>query len=120
MPYVARSERVQPRPGEPIEIQLMSERFLDIFEARDISTSGAGIFVPYRFEGCELKSPVDLVITLPKGQPFLAKGRVVHRTKMEREFFGVEFIHLPEARAQEIAHYVERRLAEDMSRKTTL
>ena len=113
MPYVSRSERVQPRPGEPIEIQVMSERFLDIFEARDISTTGVGIFVPYRFEGCDLESPVDLVITLPNGTPFLAKGRLVHRTKMEREFFGAEFIRLPEERALEIAHYVERRLAED-------
>jgi c-di-GMP-binding flagellar brake protein YcgR len=105
--------RVRPHPDEPIEIQLMSERFLDIFEARDISTTGAGIFVPYRFEGCDLQSPVDLVITLPNGNPFLAKARVVHRTKMEREFFGVEFIRLPEARALEIANYIERRLAED-------
>jgi len=118
MPYVARAERVQPRPGEPIEIQLMSERFLDIFEARDISQKGAGIFVPYRFEGCDLKSPVDLVITLPNGHPFLAKGRVVHRTKMEREFFGVEFIDLPLERALEIADYVDRRLADHSVRES--
>jgi len=97
---------------------MMSERFLDIFEARDISTTGAGIFVPYRFEGCALKSPVDLVITLPKGDPFLAKGRVVHRTKTEREFFGVEFIGLPQDRAQEIARYVELRLAEEAARES--
>lgn len=105
--------RVRPHPNEPVEIQMMSERFLDIFEARDISTGGAGIFVPYRFEGCALKSPVDLVITLPKGEPFLAKGRIVHRTKTDREFFGVEFVDLPPARTLEIERYVERRLAED-------
>lgn len=91
----------------------MSENFLDIFEARDISTTGAGIFVPYRFEGCALKTPVDLVITLPNGEPFLAKGRVVHRTKTEREFFGVEFVNLPQPPILEIARYVDRRLAED-------
>jgi len=95
----------------------MSERFLDIFEARDISTTGAGIFVPCRFEGCALKSPVDLVITLPKGDPFLAKARVAHRTKTEREFFGVEFMGLPQARVQQIARYVERRLAEEAVRE---
>jgi len=77
--------RARPHPSDPVEIQLMSERFLDIFEARDISVGGAGIFVPYRFVGCAIKSPVDLVITLPRGEPFLAKGRVVHQTKTDRE-----------------------------------
>ena len=91
----------------------MSENFLDIFEARDISTTGVGIFVPYRFEGCPLKTPVDLVMTLPNGNPFLAKGRVVHRTKTEREFFGVEFVNLPRPATREIEGYIQRRLAAD-------
>ena len=103
--------RVCPAPDEPIEIQLMSQSFLDIFDARDISVSGIGIFVPYRFEGCYLKSPVDLVITLPGAEPFLAKGRIVHRTKTAREFFGVEFVNLPLAQAAKVMRYVERRLA---------
>jgi hypothetical protein len=109
----ARAARVHPAPDEPIEIQLMSERFLDIFEARDISVTGVGIFVPYRFEGCHLTTTVDLVITLPASEPFLAKGRVVHRTKMAREFFGVEFVDLPPPHAAMIARYVERHLSED-------
>ena len=105
--------RVCPDPGEPIEIQVMSENFLDIFDARDISVSGIGIFVPYRFEGCYLKSPVDLVITLPGSAPFLAKGRIVHRTKTSREFFGVEFVGVPFAHSVQIMRYVERRLAQN-------
>jgi hypothetical protein len=89
----------------------MSQSFLDIFDARDISVTGIGIFVPYRFEGCYLKSPVDLVISLPAAEPFLAKGRIVHRTKSNREFFGVEFVDLPVLHAVKIMHYVEDRLA---------
>jgi len=104
--------RVCPEPDQPIEIQLMSENFLDIFDARDISATGVGIFVPYRFEGCRLKSPVDLVITPPAEDPFLAKGRIIHRTKVEREFFGVEFVDLPRSHVSAIGRYVERRLAE--------
>lgn len=91
----------------------MGERFLDIFEARDISTSGVGIYVPYRFEGCDLRNPVELVITLPGARPFLVKGRLVHRSKMEREFFGVEFIDLGEVERSEIACYVSDRLWAD-------
>lgn len=105
--------RVCPDPDEPIEIQVMSEGFLDIFDARDISATGIGIFVPYRFEGCHLKSPVDLVISLPAAEPFLAKGRIVHRTKSAREFFGVEFVHLAAPHVAKIMRYVARRLAEN-------
>ena len=105
--------RVRACENEPIEIQLMSDQFLDIFDARDISISGVGIYVPYRFEDCNLKSLVSLVITLPERRPFIAKGRIVHRSKTEREFFGIEFVDLSEVQSQEIARYVERRLAED-------
>jgi PilZ domain len=105
--------RVRPHPSEPIEIQVMSENFLDIFDARDISETGIGIFVPYRFEGCNLKSPIDLVITLPGAEPFLAKGRIVHRTKVATEFFGVEFVDLPSSAVVMVEDYVARRLAED-------
>ena len=106
--------RVSPALEAPIEVQLMSERFLDIFEARDISVTGVGIFVPYRFEGCHLTSLVDLVITLPDSEPFLAKGRLIHRTKMEREFFGVEFVDLAPPHTAKVASYVEKRLAQEL------
>jgi hypothetical protein len=105
--------RARPHPRYPVEVQIMSGNFLDIFEARDISTSGAAIFVPYRFEGCELTSPVDLVITLPKGEAFKAKGRIVHFTQTDLAFFGVEFEGLPQERLLEIERYVERRLADE-------
>jgi len=91
----------------------MGERFLDIFEARDISTTGVGITVPYRFEGCELGNPVELVITLPGGKPFLVKGNLVHRSKMESEFFGVQFIDLGETERDQIAKFVDERLRAD-------
>lgn len=111
-PAIVPAARVCPAPDAPVEVQLMSDRFLDIFEARDISVTGVGIFVPYRFEGCQLTSPVDLVITLPESEPFLAKGRLVHRTKLEREFFGVEFVALPSQHRAKIARYVETRLTD--------
>ena len=103
----APAKRVQPTVMEPIAIQLIS----DGFEARDISTTGAGIFVPPHLEGCNLKSPVHLVIQLPDSDPFRARGRIVHRTKMGREFLGVEFLHLSEAQLATITRYVERRLS---------
>lgn len=108
MTIKARAERVRPTAKEPIAVQLIS----DGFEARDISTTGAGIFVPPHLEGCTLKSPINLVIKLPKSEPFRARGRIVHRTRMEREFLGVEFMGLPSASVAAITRYIERRLSE--------
>ena len=103
----APAKRVQPTAMEPIAIQLIS----DGFEARDISATGAGIFVPLHLEGCNLKSPINLVIKLPEADPFRARGRIVHRTKMGREFLGVEFMNLSQAHVATITRYVERRLS---------
>ena len=103
-----RAKRVRPTARAPIAIQLIS----DGFEARDISSTGAGIFVPIHLEGCALRSPVKLVIMIPEAEPFRARGRIVHRTKLGREFLGVEFIDLPQAQAAIIERYVERRLSE--------
>jgi c-di-GMP-binding flagellar brake protein YcgR len=112
MKLKGRAERVQPTPKDPIEIQLIS----DGFEARDISATGAGIFVPPHLEGCNLKSPVNILIQLPESQPFRARGRIVHRTKLGREFLGVEFMNLSETHASQIARYVERRLSSGRQR----
>jgi c-di-GMP-binding flagellar brake protein YcgR len=102
-----RAARVRPSANEPIAIQLISEGF----EARDISATGAGIFVPPHLEGCNLKTPINLVIKLPDCEPIRARGRIVHRTKLGREFLGVEFMNLAEAHAALIDRYVERCLS---------
>jgi c-di-GMP-binding flagellar brake protein YcgR len=100
----ARAMRVRPSAKQPIAIQLIS----DGFEARDISATGAGIFVPAHLEGCSLKNPISLIIQLPDCEPFRARGRIVHRTKIGREFLGVEFMNLSQAHAAQIDRYVER------------
>jgi PilZ domain-containing protein len=110
------AKRVQPTAREPIVIQLIS----DGFEARDISASGAGIFVPPHLEGCNLRSPINLVIKLPDSDAFRARGRIVHRTKMGREFLGVEFMNLSNAQVAEISRYVEQRLTARRSAVTEL
>ena len=103
-----RARRVKPTSNEPIAIRLMT----DGFEARDISATGAGIFVPPHLEGCSLKNPINLVIKLPGSDPFRASGRIVHRTKIGREFLGVEFLKLSRVNEATIARYVESRLSE--------
>jgi hypothetical protein len=90
----------------------MGDGFLDVFPARDISAGGVSISVPHRFEGCSIEDDVDLVISLPGERPFMAKGRIVHRTKTSDEFFGVEFSRLANANAMMIERYVDARWRE--------
>ena len=58
---------------------------------------------------------MNLAVALPDSEPFRAKGRIVHRTKLGREFVGVEFMNLSPAHAALIARYVERRLSHGKS-----
>jgi c-di-GMP-binding flagellar brake protein YcgR len=88
----------------------MGDGFLDLFCARDISAGGVSIAVKHRFEGCAIHDDVDLVISLPGERPFMARGRIVHRTKTALEFFGVEFTRLAHAHAALIERYVDARL----------
>jgi PilZ domain. len=104
----ARAKRVRPTLKEPIAIQLITTGF----EARDISATGASFFVPPHLEGCALRSPVNLVIKLPGSTFFQARARIVHRTRVGREFLGVEFMNLPRTHVATLARYIERRLSE--------
>lgn len=104
--------RVRPASRYPVEVHIMGNKFLDIFHARDISAGGIGIYVPYRFRGCNIDEEMDLCITLPHERPFMAKGHVIHRSEEERPFFGVSFTMISEKNRQRIQSYIEKRLAE--------
>jgi hypothetical protein len=107
-----RAERACPRVEAPVEIQIMGEDSLDVLHARDVSTSGLGVYAAHGFEGFDLAREVDLVITLPGHRPFLATGYVRHRTwRDSRWFFGVEFTDLAARDREAIGRYVARRLA---------
>lgn len=104
-----RTRRVQPAAGKPVHVQIMGDGFLDVFAARDISAGGVGIVVPHRFEGCAIDQEVDLVVSLPGDRPFMARGRIVHRTKTHQEFFGIEFTRLASGPLRALERYVDAR-----------
>jgi len=104
-----RTRRVRPVAGKPVHVQIMGDGFLDVFTARDISAGGVGIVVPHRFEGCAIEQEVDLVISLPGERPFMARGRIVHRTKTHQEFFGVEFTSMSRTYRALLERYADNR-----------
>lgn len=105
-----RSEtRYQPPPTLSVEVHIMGSESLNILRARDISLSGLGVRVPHGFRDSDLASELDLVITLPGGRSFLAKGVVRHRNNVETpNFFGVEFTSMKPVHREEVRAFVRR------------
>lgn len=104
--------RARPRQGEPIQVHIVGPDSLDILNARDISATGLGVYFPHRFEGCDIKALLEIVVTLPGQKAFLARGVIQHRSD-EGEgsaFFGVEFTQIAEGSRALIQDYVSRRL----------
>ena len=103
-----RSERVTPTRGAPVEVQVMGRGSLDVLNARNVSDSGIGIYVPHGFAGCDLDEEVELVITLPGERPFLARGSIKHRTDGgdEGHHFGLHFTSIDRSHREKLRAYV--------------
>ena len=110
-----RSGRVVPRPDAPVEVQVMGRGSLDVLRARNVSRSGIGVFVPHGFEGCDLEAEVELIITLPGGRPFRAKGAIKHWTQTSGvgQHFGLEFTEMTRTHRTEIRDYVRARARDE-------
>lgn len=93
----------------PVEVHIMGNESLNILRARDISPSGLGVHVPHGFRDADLASELDLVITLPGGRSFLARGIVRHRNNVAiPNYFGVEFTSIKPAHREEIHRLISR------------
>lgn len=87
----------------------MGEESLNILHARDISPSGLGVHVPHGFDPSDLGSVLDLIVTLPGGRSFMAKGVVRHREHVDSyNLFGVEFTELKPVHREEIRRFIGR------------
>ena len=88
----------------------MGSNSLDILRARDISLTGLGVYVSHGFEGCDVNSEVELVITLPRTRTFVCKG-VIRHVSSEGEpgqYFGVEFTRVTDGNRAKIREYITR------------
>lgn len=101
--------RVYPDPQNPVEIQIMGDGFLDIFHALNVSENGMGIEVPYKFEGCDIDKPINLIITLPPDKCFKAQGIIKHSNAelTSKGIFGVELTSFEKGHESKIKTYVK-------------
>ena len=111
--------RFRPAREHPVEVQIMGSHSLDVLRARDISSTGIGVFVPHRFEGIDLANPVELVISLPKQRPFVTRGRIRHASERggETPFYGVELTQLSNEHRSRLTAYLRSGLAEPVERE---
>jgi hypothetical protein len=107
-----RHPRVQPRLNERIEIQIIGDGFIEILDARDISIGGLGIWVPSRFEGCNIDKEVEIVLRLPDHNPFVCHGIIKYFSKDKMtEFFGIMFTQIHDQHRALIQAYVDKRMS---------
>jgi hypothetical protein len=94
-------------------VQIMGAHSLDVLRARDISSTGIGIFVPHRFEGIDLDNQVELVISLPQQRPFVTWGRIRHATERGggSPFYGVQLTQLSDEHRGRLSAYLRSGLA---------
>lgn len=109
-----RSARVTPEHAAPVEVQIMGRASLDVLRARNVSSTGLGVFVPHGFAGIDLSQEVDLVVTLPGERPFLARGIVRHVTGSIGNLchFGVELSRIETRDRDALLRYVSARLGD--------
>lgn len=88
----------------------MGRNSLDIVNARDISATGIGVYVPHGFDPATLDSGIELVITLPGERSFLARGVLRHARDQPDAYFGVELTQIADEQRDRIRAYVARHL----------
>lgn len=100
--------RVQADPSAPIRVDIMGQGFLDVLNARDISVGGLGIRVSHGFEGCDIDSAVELIVTLGRARPFKTTAVIRHFSRdAEDHVFGVQFTSLSAEQLQAVEAYIQ-------------
>jgi hypothetical protein len=100
--------RVNADPSAPIRVDIMGQGFLDVLNARDISIGGLGIRVSHDFEGCDINSAVELIVTLGRTKPFKTTGVIRHHSKTAGDHvFGIQFTSLSAEQHQAVEAYIQ-------------
>lgn len=96
----------------PVEVQVIGSGNLDVLRARNVSTTGLGLYIPHRFAGFDFAKKVELVVMLPGKQPSLTSSVIEHVTGSEDEahHFGLEFTGLEDFHRRALDEYVRSRM----------
>jgi hypothetical protein len=101
-------KRVLPDGDQPVGVDINGENFVEILTAKDISVGGLSISVPHMFQGCDINTPVSVIVTLPApvNKTFQVGGMIKH---ISNSLYGIEFTGLEDCWRKEIKKYISSR-----------
>ncbi len=103
------SLRVKPSMRDPIEVQFVAAKLLDLVHAVDISERGIGLRMNVRLDAKLVGTEVDLVISLP-GQPSFHTRGAIHRVSPTDGYIvGIRFVGLSAKALAAIRSFIEYR-----------
>ncbi|MBJ19287.1 MAG: hypothetical protein GY910_04135 [bacterium] len=79
----------------------MGRESLDVVHARNVGATGLSVHVPHGFVGFDLAVEVELIVTLPRSQPFLSRGVI--------KYVRLYFIRIKNSHRDAVERYVHSR-----------
>ena len=104
--------RVMPDPENPLIIDLVGEKFVDVLRVKDIGEGGLSVYIPYQFNRCVINREIELVVTLPGAWSFKARGNIKHKEETPGDYFGISFTHIEEQDMEKVKEYIRMRADE--------
>jgi hypothetical protein len=103
------SLRVKPSMREPIEVQFVAAKVLDLVHAVDISERGVGLRMNVRIDTKLIGTEIDLVISLPGLPSFHTRGVIRRISPNDGYVVGISFTGLNAKGLEAIRGFIEHR-----------
>jgi PilZ domain len=101
--------RVKPSMREPIEVQFVAAKMLDLFHAVDISERGIALRLNVRLDTKMIGTEIDLVVSLPGLPSFHTRGAIKRVSPTDGDIVGIKFVGLSPKAFEAIRSYIEQR-----------
>ena len=101
--------RVKPSMREPIEVQFVAAKMLDLVHAVDISERGIGLRLNARLDSKMVGTEIDLVISLPGLPSFHTRGSIRRVSPTDGYVVGIKFVGLSSKGLEAIRSFMEHR-----------
>ncbi|HVJ16451.1 MAG TPA: PilZ domain-containing protein [Polyangiaceae bacterium] len=103
------SLRVKPSMREPIEVQFVAAKMLDLVHAVDVSERGIALRMNVRLDAKLIGTEVDLVISLPGLPSFHTRGAIRRFSPTDGYVVGIKFVGLTAKGLEAIRSFIEHR-----------
>jgi hypothetical protein len=103
------SLRVKPSMREPIEVQFVAAKMLDLVHAVDISERGIALRMNVRLDPKLIGTEIDLVVSLPGLPSFHSRGLIRRFSPTDGYVVGIKFLTMSSKALEAIRAFIEHR-----------